>query len=64
VAPHGLACLIKKAQERGLLGGLILHIIDKGFTYLQYAADTIFLPQDNLEYARNLKYILILFELM
>lgn len=64
MATDGLACLIKKALERGLLGGLIPHIIDKGCTCLQYADDTILLLQDNMEYASNLKYVLILFELM
>jgi hypothetical protein len=32
--------------------------------YLQYADDTILLLQDNLDFARNLKFILILFEKM
>jgi hypothetical protein len=56
----GLACMIKKAQEEGL----IPHIIQNGCCCLQYADDTIFLIQDCLEGARNLKFILCLFESM
>lgn len=44
--------------------GLIPHIIDKGCDFLQYVDDIVFLIQDNLEYAINLKFILILFEQM
>jgi hypothetical protein len=60
----GLACIIQKAQERGLIRGLIPHIIQNGCCCLQYADDTIFLIQDCLEGARNLKFILCLFEHM
>lgn len=42
--------------------GLIPHIIDKGVVTLQYADDTIFMLQYDLFMARNLKFILILFE--
>lgn len=48
----------------GLIGGLIPHIIGKGCVCLQYADDTVFFLQDNLEYAKNLKYILVIFEQM
>jgi hypothetical protein len=64
IAADGLACLIEKAQEKKLITGLIPHIISNGCAYLQYADDTILLLQDNLEFARNLKFILILFEKM
>jgi hypothetical protein len=60
IAADGLACLIEKAQEKKLIEGLIPHIIKNGCAYLQYADDTILLLQDNLEFARNLKFILIL----
>jgi hypothetical protein len=46
-----------------LIRGLISHIIPNGCC-LQYADDTIFLIQDCLEGARNLKFILCLFEHM
>jgi hypothetical protein len=60
----GLACMIRKAQDEGLIEGLIPHIIQNGCSCLQYADDTIFLIQDCLEGARNLKFILCLFESM
>lgn len=53
-----------RAQEMGLIEGLVPHIVERGCAYLQYADDTIFLIQDNLEQARILKLILTLFELM
>jgi hypothetical protein len=59
-----LACLIHKAQGRGHVQGLIPHIIQNGCCCLQYADDTIFFIQDCLESARNLKFILCLFEHM
>jgi hypothetical protein len=43
LAADGLACLVKKAQECGLIVGLIPHIIDKGCAFLQYANDTAFI---------------------
>jgi hypothetical protein len=64
IAADGLACLIEKAQEKKLIEGLIPHVLKNGCAYLQYADDTILLLQDNLEFARNLKFILILFEKM
>jgi hypothetical protein len=60
----GLACLIHKAQNEGLIKGLIPHIIRNGCCCLQYADDTIFFIQDCLEGARNLKFIFCLFEHM
>jgi hypothetical protein len=60
----GLACLIRKAQDEGLIEGLIPHIIQNGCYCLQYADDTIFFIQDCLEGAINLKFILCLFENM
>ena len=56
----GLACINRKAQEKGMIRGLIPHIIQNGYRCLQYADDTIFLIQDCLEGARNLKFILSL----
>jgi hypothetical protein len=60
----GLACMIHKAQDEDLIEGLIPHIIQNGCSCLQYADDTIFLIQDCLEGAQNLKFILCLFESM
>lgn len=60
----GLACLIHKSQDEGLIEGLIIPIIQNGCCCLQYADDTIFFIQDCLEGARNLKFIICLFEHM
>jgi hypothetical protein len=60
----GLAILVKKGQDKGLLTGLIPRIVEKGVACLQYVDDTIFLLQDDLAMARSLKLILILFEQM
>jgi hypothetical protein len=62
VAVDGLACLIQKAKDEGIIKGLIPHIISGGCCCLQYVDDTIFLLQDDLENARNLKFILCIFE--
>jgi hypothetical protein len=56
VAADGSTCLIKQAQEMGLLVGLVPHITERGCTCLQHADDIIFLLQDNLEYAKSLTW--------
>jgi hypothetical protein len=58
----GLAMLIRKAQTEGLVKGLVPHLMDGGVSILQYANDTILLLDDDLENARNIKFILYLFE--
>lgn len=60
IAADGLSCMVKKAQDEGLIVGLIAPIIDKGVINLQY----VFLLEDDLVMARNLKLILIRFEQM
>jgi hypothetical protein len=62
IVVDGLVCLIQKAQNEGILKGLIPHIIRTGCCCLQYADGTIFLFQDDLEGVRNLKFILCRFE--
>jgi hypothetical protein len=64
IAADGLACMIQKAKDGGIIKGLIPHIISNGCCCLQYVDDTIFLLQDDLESARNLKFILCIFEQM
>jgi hypothetical protein len=58
-----LAIMIDKANEHDLLTGLGLQS-SKGVLILQYADDTILLFEDNLEQAKNLKFLLCLFEEM
>jgi hypothetical protein len=62
IAADRLACMIQKAKNEGIIKGLIPHIITNGCCCLQYADYTIFL--DDLEGARNLKFILCIFEQM
>jgi hypothetical protein len=62
VVGDGLALFMKKGQEEGLVKGLVPHLVDGGISILQYADDTILLLEDDLENARNVKYILCLFE--
>lgn len=64
LSADGLSNLVRKAQQEGLITGLIPHIVDNGVVNLQYADDTIFLLQNDLGMARNLKFILLLFEQM
>lgn len=62
LAANGLAVLIKKkVQVEGLLTGLIPHLVERGVVCLQYVDDMFFLVQDDLEMAKILKLILILF---
>jgi hypothetical protein len=53
---------MKKGQEEGLVKGLVPHLVDGGISILQYVDDTILLLKDSLGNARNVKYILCLFE--
>ena len=60
----GLARMIRKAQENGLISGLIDHFIEGGVAILQYADDTIICLKHSLEGARNLKLLVYMYELM
>ena len=59
-----LSIMIERAVDSGLIRGLSDDLLEKGVSILQYADDTILLLQNNLEQARNLKFILCLFEQM
>jgi hypothetical protein len=60
----GLTRMILKAQLNDKFCGLVDHIIDKGIAALQYADDTIICLKHDLEGARNLKFLLYLYEVM
>jgi hypothetical protein len=62
IVGDGLAMMIKKAKHERLINGLVTHLVDEGVSILQYADDTIVLLEDSLESARNMKFILCLFE--
>lgn len=62
IAVDALSVLIKEAQRIGLIKGITPHLQEHGIAILQYADDTIFLLEEGDENARNLKFILCLFE--
>ena len=57
-----LTVLIGRAKEKGLVGGLVPHLVDGGVSILQYADDTIIFMEHDLAKARNMKLVLCLFE--
>jgi hypothetical protein len=56
--------MVLKAQSNDKFCGLVDHIIDKGITVMQYVDDTIICLKHDLEGARNLKWLLYLYEMM
>ena len=64
LAADALAIVMEKAKPNGLIPGLLGEYIEKGVNMLQYADDTIFLLPDDMESAKNLKFILCAFEQM
>lgn len=57
-----LALLIKRAKVDGQLGGVIPHLLDDGLSIIQYADDIIIFLDHDLEWAKNLKLLLVVFE--
>jgi len=57
-----LTRMFQKAQDHELIKGLGCELIPQGVISLQYADDTILFLSDNVEKARNMKYILACFE--
>jgi hypothetical protein len=57
-----LAILVEWAKFDGQIEGVIPHLVDGGLSILQYADDTILFMDHDLEKARNLKLILVVFE--
>ena len=64
LAADALAIMITRAVDSGILKGLCSRLVEKGVSILQYVDDTILLLEDDLEQARNLKFVLCLFEQM
>jgi hypothetical protein len=56
------ALLISRAKEDGQITGLVPHLIEGGISILQYADDTIFFMENDLEQAKNMKLLLCAFE--
>jgi hypothetical protein len=61
IVGDGLATLMKKAQEEGIVAGLVHHLVDGGVRIMQYADDTILLLEDNHMNARNFKDTVCIF---
>jgi hypothetical protein len=59
-----LTRMVHKAQDHGLITGLISHIIPKGVAILQYADDTILFLKHDLDGAIHMKLLLCLFEIL
>jgi hypothetical protein len=57
-----LAVIIERAKVDGLIEGVIPHLVDGGFSILQYTDDTILFMKHDLEKALNMKLILLAFE--
>jgi hypothetical protein len=57
-----LAIMIKRAKADGQIEGVVTHIVDGGLSILQYADDTIFFVEHDLDKARNMKLVLSAFE--
>ena len=64
IAVDTLSKMIALAQSNKLITGLIPEYIENGVVILQYADDTILCLEDDLEKAKNMKYLLYLFESM
>jgi hypothetical protein len=61
----GLATLLTKAKERGLIRALVPNLVDGGgLTHLQYADDTIIFLEADKEVIANAKFLLYYFENM
>jgi hypothetical protein len=59
-----LVALIKRAKAGEQISGIITQLVDDGLSILQYADDTIIFMNHDLEQAKNMKILLIVFELL
>ena len=56
-----LAILIKRAKDDGQIRGVIPHLVEDGLSTLQYADDTTIFMDHDLDQAKNMKLLLIVF---
>jgi hypothetical protein len=56
--------MVKKAQCNGPIKGLVDNLILNGVAILQYADDTIVCLKNDMQKARNMKFLLYLYEQM
>jgi hypothetical protein len=59
-----LDAILSKARVAGHIKGVVPHLIPGGVSHLQYADDTMILLQNTESGIRNLKFILLCFELL
>jgi hypothetical protein len=59
-----LDAILVRAREASHIQGVVPHLIPGGVTHLQYADDTMILIQNSKEGLRNLKFILLCFEIL
>ena len=59
-----LAILIKRVKDDGQIRGVIPHLVDDGLSILQYADDTIFFLDHDIQQAKRMKLLLSVFEHM
>jgi hypothetical protein len=52
IVGDGLAMMIKKTKNEGIINGMVTYLVDEGVSILQYADDTILFLEDSLESAR------------
>jgi hypothetical protein len=52
----------KNARQAGSLKGIVPYLKENGIAILQYSDEKIFLLEEGFENARNLKFLLCLFE--
>jgi hypothetical protein len=57
-----LAILISRAKQVEQIQGVDPHLVDEGLSVLPYADDTIIFMDNDLERAKNMKFLLCAFE--
>ena len=62
ITAHVLVVLVKRDRENGIIKGFPADLLDEGLAIIQYADDAIFMFKDGLESARNLIFILCVYE--
>jgi hypothetical protein len=64
LAADALDHMLPKAKEKGLIRGVVPHLIPGGVTLLQYTDDTVVMLGCDQDSVRNLKFLLYCFEWM
>jgi hypothetical protein len=59
-----LTRMVSKAQQNGLVTGLVDHIIPHRVAILQYVDDTIIFLKNDMEGAINMKFLMYMYEMM